>query len=139
MYLDLQVPNYSVLPKVSCSSFAYKYHSVNGISYGLAQSGVHCISKYWMLVSIVINSWCRSLVNVFSCSFLSETVQWHFMWLWLMLSNTLQICISITYFVQLTHSVIVISHLLLSDTVWPKVNTYVLQWALLNVINVGPS
>ena len=41
-----------------------------------------------MLVSIVINSWWRSLVNVFSCSLLSETVQWHFMWLWLMLSNT---------------------------------------------------
>jgi hypothetical protein len=38
IYLDLQVTNYSVIPKVGSSSFAYWYHLGNGIRYGLAQS-----------------------------------------------------------------------------------------------------
>ncbi len=35
---DLQAPNYSFIPRTGWSSFTYCYHSVNGISYGLAQS-----------------------------------------------------------------------------------------------------
>jgi hypothetical protein len=38
MESKLQLPNYSLIPKVGCNSFAYKYHLVNGISLGLAQS-----------------------------------------------------------------------------------------------------
>jgi hypothetical protein len=36
-YPDLQVPNYSLIPKVGCYSFAYKYLLVNWICYGMAQ------------------------------------------------------------------------------------------------------
>ncbi len=38
IYPELQVPNYSVIPNVNLSSLFCKFHSVNGISYGLAQS-----------------------------------------------------------------------------------------------------
>jgi hypothetical protein len=38
MESNLQVSNDSVIPNMVCSSFAYWYHLVNGISYGLAQN-----------------------------------------------------------------------------------------------------
>jgi hypothetical protein len=38
IYSDLQAQNYSIVPKVDFNSFAFKYHSVYGISYCLAQS-----------------------------------------------------------------------------------------------------
>ncbi len=37
IYPDVKVPSYSVIPNIGWSSFTYEYHSVNGISYGLAQ------------------------------------------------------------------------------------------------------
>ncbi len=42
-----KVPNYSFIPKVGSGSFLYCFYSVNGISYGLAQSDpIYCGSYY---------------------------------------------------------------------------------------------
>ena len=38
IYPNLQVPNYPFIPNLGRSSFAPRYHSVYGISYGLTQS-----------------------------------------------------------------------------------------------------